>query len=609
MWKDFYSELKRRNVVRVSFVYIITAWLLMQVVDVMFPAFHMPPWTVTFVASILIMGFPLAIIFAWAYELTDEGIKRESEVERSDRRAIMTTGRKLDVAIIILLVIGLTYTINVIMDDTQTDVATDEVADIAPAESDYAATVAVLPFVNMSSDAENEYFSDGISEEILNMLVKVDGLRVPSRTSSFAFKGQEIGILDIAKQLKVEHILEGSVRKSGAQVRVTAQLIDVTTDTHIWSETYDRSLEDIFAIQEEISNQIVGELKVALGTNGAAAAALNRPTTSTEAYQDYLQARFLFLTRGGDNLKKSIELFEKAIGLDSRFARAHAGLAKAWSVIWSYTDLSVEESQAKAVAAAKQALLIDPSLAGPYGVLAWEAGLRYRWAESMVHYQRATELDPNDPTMRLWHGIALSAVGYLRQSRQEFLRALDLDPISGIGNFWVGTTNQTMGRRDQVFEPLSLAWDMGFAYAGSPLALYYLELNEYDKALQLARDGIAGEGNDPAMAKPWLDGIAGTISSDEAAARIKKAKFLRPGNNWTNYADVGALDETFEALNIAVSMGSVNVLTTLWNHRYSDMRRDPRFEQIVIDTKMLAYWKENGWPDLCRPAGDSFECD
>ena len=267
------QELKRRNVIRVAVAYAVSAWLLIQVSDTVFPMLKLPEWTATFVAVLLIIGFPIALIFAWAYELTPEGIKLEKHVVR-DESISHLTGRKLDFAVIATLVVALGYFAfdKFVLDpsrDAELMQTTAEVVIEQATETGKSGipdkSIAVLPFVNMSSDPEQEYFSDGISEELLNVLAKIPGLRVAARTSSFQFKGENRDIIDIGQQLNVALVLEGSVRKAGLQIRITAQLIDARNGFHLWSETYDRELENIFAVQDEISAAIVGALKEHLG--------------------------------------------------------------------------------------------------------------------------------------------------------------------------------------------------------------------------------------------------------------------------------------------------------------------------------------------------------
>ncbi|MEE8464014.1 MAG: adenylyl cyclase, partial [Gammaproteobacteria bacterium] len=330
--QDFFKELMRRNVARVALVYIIVAWVTIQVVDVMFPALHVPEWAISITAALIIIGFPFALIFAWAFEITPEGIKREKEVDRS--QSITTnTGRKLDFMIIGALAIAVTFLLfdKLVLTESEDEVAkagtpdrTTEMSAKAPEKS-----IAVLPFVNMSGDIENEYFSDGLSEELLNVLAKMPELKVVGRTSSFKFKGTNEDLRMIGQQLGVAHVLEGSVRQSGLKVRITAQLIDTETGFHLWSETFDRELDDIFAIQDEISASVAAALKVTLLGEEVAKPAEIHGTENVEAYNAFLQGRYFFQHETFENLEKAIDFLERAIEIDPAYAAAYAELSLA----------------------------------------------------------------------------------------------------------------------------------------------------------------------------------------------------------------------------------------------------------------------------------------
>ena len=328
------QELKRRNVIRVAIAYAVSAWLLIQVADALFPMLRLPEWAATFVAVLLLIGFPIALIFAWAFELTPEGIKLEKHVVRDDS-VTHVTGRKLDFVIIAMLAVALGYfgydkfilnpDRNAAEIEAAVQNARDETAS-AVEPHDSAKTIAVLPFVNMSDDPGNEYFSDGISEEILNLLTKVPELRVTSRSSAFSFKGQNLDVPTMAAKSNVAHVLEGSVRKSGKQLRITAQLIEVVTDTQLWSESYDRELEDIFAIQDEIANRVVSELKLTL----LAKRESSTHVTSPEAYALFLQGKYLLNHVGSaEDFKKSDSYLRESLVLDPGYAPAWERLAYA----------------------------------------------------------------------------------------------------------------------------------------------------------------------------------------------------------------------------------------------------------------------------------------
>jgi len=418
---------------------VIAAWLLLQVIDVLVPLLSLPEWVGRFLLLLLAVGFPLALIFAWAFELTPEGLKRESEVDRA--QSITTrTGRKLDRAIIVVLLLALGW------------FAWDRFMPHGPAPAEQRATaasgpatgapeaapataaqpsIAVLPFVNMSADPDNEYFSDGISEEILNVLSRIPELKVAARTSAFAYKGSNAKVAQIARELGVNHVLEGSVRKAGDQVRITAQLIQADNGFHLWSETYDRQLTNIFAIQDEIAAAIAQSLKVTLALESGKSG--NRTgTASVPAYEHYLQGMSLWHQRTAISLHKAIEEFEAAIAIDPDFAKAHAGLAMAWAVIQAYEDISPDLTHQQTQVAAKRALALDPDNAEALAALGIIARYESRYDDALQLYHRAIALNPSFATAYQWLGGTLGEMGDPEAGLASYREAWSLDPRSRI---------------------------------------------------------------------------------------------------------------------------------------------------------------------------------
>src|SRR5882757_6584343 len=337
--RNFFAELKRRNVIRTAILYLGAVWALAQGISQLGPSLGAPEWALRWFLVAAAIGFPFWIAFAWFFEFTPEGIKRESEVEPHES-ITHHTGRKLDFAIIGVLAIAVVL---LVTDRFVLHHGVNEEAAIPVAEH----SIAVLPFVNMSDDKSNEFFSDGISEELLNLLAKIPQLQVTARTSSFAFKGKEVAIPEIARTLHVAHVLEGSVRKAGNSVRITAQLIKAGTDTHLWSQTYDRKLDDIFAIQDEIAADVVKQLKVTL-----LGAAPKARTTDPEAYALYLQAVQLGRQFTAEAFQQSDALFRKVLAIDPRYASAWDGLATNFSNEVSQGLLPSKEGYAQAREAA-----------------------------------------------------------------------------------------------------------------------------------------------------------------------------------------------------------------------------------------------------------------
>jgi len=361
---SLYHELKRRNVLRVAIAYLAGSWLLVEVAETVFPLYGFDDTPARIVVTLLAIGFPLFLLFSWVFEFTPEGLKLEKDIKREES-ITPQTGKKLDRVIIVLLALALGYFAfdKFVLDPTRDAELVEETAQQARSdalvESYGDQSIAVLPFVNMSDDAGNEYFSDGISEELLNLLAQIPELRVISRSSSFSFKGKGISIPEVAKQLNVAHVLEGSVRKAGNRVRITAQLIEARSDSHLWSESYDRELDDIFAVQDEIAAAIGAALKVELVlVAGEAVLPTVIRAANTDAYDAYLRGRELIQHRGWENMEGAVRHFEHSLRLDEGFAPAHAQLA----IATIYYGESKEARQST-IAHLDRAQELEPNLA------------------------------------------------------------------------------------------------------------------------------------------------------------------------------------------------------------------------------------------------------
>jgi TolB-like protein len=423
---SFFAELKRRNVFRAGIAYLIGAWLLAQIADLLIDNIGAPDWVMKTLFVVLGLGFFLTLFFAWAFEMTPEGVKRESQVDRS-QSITKVTGHKLDRTIILILVLALAY------------FAWDKFAAPAPtAIPETASTteqamidksIAVLPFVNMSADADNEYFSDGLSEELLNLLAKVDGLKVAARTSSFKFKGSEADIAEIGQKLNVATVLEGSVRKSGNQARITAQLIKVDDGFHLWSETYDRELDNIFEVQDEIATAIVDALKLPLLGHDA------KPVTSTSAnnfasYDLYLQGRHEARQYSEQSFKRAIEYYLASLENDSSFAPAYSGLADAYMYLSDFGDLPQGEAQKLARSATEKALSINPDSPEAHASMGLLLNNLGHIRESDIHLQRALQINPNYVNALIWYRNNLNSQFRSTKAMSVIKKALSVDPLS-----------------------------------------------------------------------------------------------------------------------------------------------------------------------------------
>ena len=430
------AELRRRNVFRVGFAYIVVGWVVLQVAEFLSPLLQLPPWTVSFALYLGIIGFPFALLFAWAFELTPDGLRRTQDVD-PDVSITRETASKINrvtitlmgIAIVLLLGERLINEPGQDAEDAGSVVIAESVESV-PVEPARVKpkSIAVLPFVNMSNDPEQEYFSDGISEELLNALANIRDLRVAARTSSFAFKGQNQDISVIGEQLKVATVLEGSVRKSGQRLRITAQLISVEDGYHLWSETYDRDLTDIFAIQDEISAAIVNELKVHLGQDEAVNSS---KAVNLEAYNFYLLGRHSLRERTESSLERALKEFQRAIEVEPAYADAWAGKATATILLSAdnYGKLPAADAYQNAQAMLDVAFGHDPDCASAHATQALLYSSLNLPRESLASADRAIELNPNEGILYAWRFNALSDLGNYNAALASLERAYEVDPL------------------------------------------------------------------------------------------------------------------------------------------------------------------------------------
>ena len=433
------EELKRRNVFKVGVAYAVLAWLIAQGAALAADTFAAPDWVMKMLVTLLVLAFPLVLFFAWAYELTPEGIKKEKDVDRS-QSITHQTGRKLDFTIIAVLVLALGYFIWESRFEQALEKGSEpfSTAETSAADSDAAKraltpfpkSIAVLPFVNMSEDANNEFFSDGISEEILNALAKVKELKVAGRTSSFAFKGHNEDLRKIGETLGVANILEGSVRKAGGKVRITAQLIQVKDGFHLWSESYDRELTDVFAIQDEIANAILKEMKATLLEGDASAIAATR--TDAEAYELYLLAKQRIYERTRLALESAAELLDQAITIDPQYAPAYAqrGIAANLLSVANYGNIPHDQAMAESKLNLDKALALDENLAEAWaGLGLYYTGPPPQPYKSMPALEKALSINPNQVDASLWLSLNYQAVNRFADGKALLDDITDRDPL------------------------------------------------------------------------------------------------------------------------------------------------------------------------------------
>jgi TolB-like protein/Flp pilus assembly protein TadD len=456
---NFFSDLRRRNVFKVAIAYIIGGWALSQGVAQVFPVFDVSNWVIRLIVVLITLGLPIAVILAWMFEITPEGIKRTKTADLANERSRGKTWIYI-VGVGAVLSIGLFF------------LGRYSASRGAPLRGESATfpqkSIAVLPFDNLSRDPDNAYFAEGVQDEILTRLAKVADLKVISRTSTQHFKSAPEDLPRIAKQLGVAHVLEGSVQRANDQIRVNVQLINALTDAHLWAETFDRKLTDIFAVESEIAKTIAYTLQAKLsGSEQHAIAA--RPTENTEAHQLYLKGRFFWNKRTGNDLKKSIDYFQQAIAADPSYALAYAGVADAYVFLPGYTAGTPQDCYPKAMAAAKKALELDDTLAEAHTALAIAIWLYdFDFSQANREFQRAIQLNPNYAIAHQQYGnITLSALGRFNDAIAEGKRAVELDPLSLVINSDLGVDYFFARRYDEAIAQLHkpLEMDPGYYFA------------------------------------------------------------------------------------------------------------------------------------------------
>ena len=487
------EELKRRRVFRVALGYTVVAFAVLQGADVLADALELPDRTMTFVAFLAILGFPVAIVLAWAFDITLEGVVR-TPPDGGTRSA----GRPVRIAsVAVLLLVTLAggawwLTRGVGQGATADPAAMPRAAGTPGAAA--APSIAVLPFVNMSADPDNEYFSDGISEELLNLLAQVPRLQVAARTSSFAFRNRSEDAVQIGRQLRVGHVLEGSVRKAGDRVRITAQLIEAGEGFHVWSNTYDRELVDVFAVQDEIAHAIVDALEPYLGIAAGAPTARAAVTRDPRAHDLYLLGLRDWHRRESAPLRSALERFGEAARLDTAYAPAYAGLALTYAVLPLYGGFSVAEAIRQGKAAALRALALSPDMPEAYAALGQIAqNYEWDWTAAEQSYDRALQLNPNYATAHMWRCELFSSLGRSNDALRACRQGLALDPLAPVAHNQHGAAFMFAGQHDSARAALMRAIELDSAYVTGSDNLLFAHLLARDFDSWLARAQLTAE--------------------------------------------------------------------------------------------------------------------
>ncbi len=567
---NFFNELKRRNVYKVAVAYAVVGWLLVQVATQVFPFFEIPNWAVRLVVLAIVIGFPIALVIAWAFELTPEGLKRTEDVDLE--AAAQRPRHRAWIFVVIIagaMSLGLFFLGRITAPSKQS--GANEVS---------SKSIAVLPFVDLSEGHNQEYFCDGISEEILDALAKVEGLRVVARTSSFSFKGKNADVAEIAQKLSVQNVLEGSLRREGNRIRVTAQLINARDGFHIWSDTYEREVQSVFAVQDEITRAIVDALKVTLAVAPAA-----RPQQNTEAYDLYLQGLYLSNKTDEESLRKSLVLFQRALDVDPNFGRAWTGIAKAW--LW-LADAYVRPVEAwpKVENAASKALALNETDAEAHCYLGdWKRIIGGDPRAEQVELNRAIELAPNLAIAHMFMAAVHSSECELDEAIKEIQIAEKLDPISPTVIWFAVPVYAAADRFDDAIKAgKRLEVNPNYIYFEPPLAEAYRLKGDwsaaaaiYEKAqkqTQSASSGLAvtyakmGRTDDARkILNELIDKSRRQYVSGETIALI--------------YLALGDREKALGWLKVACDEHSAPFYTFACSPDYRPLHSDPRFAELV----------------------------
>lgn len=620
---SLFTELKRRNVIRVAAAYLIIGWLLVQVLDLAAESFEAPVWVMKMIITVIVVGFIPTLLFSWAYELTPDGLKKDSEVDLSTSDA-SHTAKKLNV-VTIVAVAGIAALIGWQQMNSPVSAPVSE----QPAAETQAETltlpvepepdkpvsdgsIAVLPFADLSPEGDQGYFSDGVSEEILNVLVRIKDLRVASRTSAFAYKKSQQRMPEIARELGVRYILEGSVRRAGDSIRVTAQLIDAKTDEHLLSETFDRTLtaENVFAIQSDIAQLIVTALsqRIEIADIGAPVAVV-ADTENLATLDLYYEANSLFLERGRDNLTRAMNLFERITTDEPTFARGWAGLAGVYFVANGW-GLELREYDRLTRVAAERAIALNPKLSSPHAVLGGLEGTPPNpdFSASLEHFSIAQQLNPDDPNLYNWRALFWLRVGFIERAFQDFRTCLRLDPSYVNCGYNLNSLFIVSGNEKEA-DALHRSLLLKGATTQTQLTPFIQRSvkNQDHESLLTSLNSMVAESypGQRWMIKELYSALTDPAFDHAARRQPFMQRLEKAGFNLTNGARTAMLAFAFRDFDGALKNGGLPVG---WYGYFEGISKAQK-RRAIIEIGLPAFWREQGFPPQCRAVGeDDFEC-
>ncbi len=591
---NFFSELKRRNVYKAAVAYAVVAWLLIQAASILFPTFEAPPWVMKVFVAVIVLGFPIALVFSWAFEITPEGIKREEDVSPSQSITHHTGRRIVRITVVVAVLAAGLFVFQLLRPRLTSTVTPSATANSLPEKS-----VAVLAFDNLSDDKGSEYFSDGISEELLTVLQKIPGLRVAARTSAFSFKGKNATAQEIGQKLGVANLVEGSVRKAGDVVRIAARLTKTMSGDEVWSENYTRNLKDVFAVQTELAQTIVEQLRGQL-TGGTAnpttkaqiqaevRAAAKGGTKNVEAHESYLQGRYFINRHSEKGTDQARAAYERAVQLDPQFALAWAGLAQAH--IW-YCNFATEGGQkgfnthlAAAREAVERALAIEPDLPEALSARSViETNFDYNWKGAAETVRKALAVAPEDPSLLMWAGNLASSRGELTQALEFCRRSVAADPVNPLSREFLGTALSVSGHQEEARAEYARVVELNPSAPNSyaSIGLTYLLQGKFEEA------AVAAEKDSADWARLLIVSCARwgqkrVPESDAALAElIEKVSETGAYQIAEVYAYRNDRDHAFEWLERARRQRDAGLPTLRPDSLLSNLHGDPRWDAFL----------------------------
>ena len=575
--RTFLAELKRRHVYRVAIAYGVVAWLLIQVATQVFPFFEIPNWVVRLVVLVSVLGFPISLIIAWAFEMTPQGMKRAEEIAPNEYIPHWST-RKFAALIVTIAMLATGVLVFQLVRSKPTSPA-----QITAAAMPSQKSIAVLPLLNESGDPGDEYFSDGLSEELIAALAQVRGLKVIGRSSSFRFKDKKEESKAIGEKLGVSTLLEGTVRKQGDQVRIVAELINAADGSELWSRTFDRELKDIFAVQSEIAMAVATSLELTvLGANEKSAQ--NAATKSVEAHNAYLQGHFYFERRNLEDYRKSVGFFDQAIHLDPGYALAYAERSEAWAWIGDLSSEKQKEAWAAAGTDAEKAVAMDPHLAEAHAALGWvRFFIEWKFAEGLAELGRAQELSPWNPTANDLMARVVVYLGQFQEAEKLARQAIELDPLGYQARTSLARVLFTEGKLDEAEAAGRKGVELQPTAAGNHRWQVFVAIQRGDGEAALREARLEpNEGY-----RHFELALAHYARGDRPAADAALAELIAKDGDFLAYqiAEVyawrGEKDKAFEWLQISLNDHDTGTLSLLIDPLMRGLRHDARYDGLL----------------------------